>query len=556
MVKGSMGDERGSVAAVGDLDRPTRASRVRSLWPHLGFSALLSILFLTFLDNTVISAVLANVQSELHEGVSDLQWVVGAYALTFASLMLISGSLSDNFGRKKVMLIGVAIFCVGSIVCALAGSSSALVVGRVIMGVGAAGSEPGTLSMIRHIYPDPKLRARALGAWAAVSGLALAMGPVLGGALTGFWSWRAVFWFNLAFGGLAFVAAAVALPESSDPTRKAPDFLGFALGALTLAGATFATIAGETSGYRSRGIVTLYCVSALALALFILHERDAKNPMLNLNFFRRRPFVGSTFVAFASYFSIFSIFFFVALYLEVVAMSGAYNLAEDFCPLLGGMILSSIFTGRWVGVVGSRVPMMTGCLIAAVGVAMTDWVIGPGAGIATVGWTMGIAGIGFGIIVVPVTSTALTSIPAANSGMAASTTNTSRELGAVAGVAILGSIVNGQLTVNLTHRLAAVGIPAPDRAIVITAITTGTIGQQEKALSGHSSAAVRHIIHEVVQAAYAAFTNGLNVALTISCGLLLASALVAYFTGTREKAAALIIYGETTPERRSTPRTG
>lgn len=541
-------------AAADDLEAPTRAARLRSIFPHLGFCALLSILFLTFLDNTVISAVLANVQSQLHEGVSELQWVVGAYALTFASLMLISGSLSDNFGRKRVMLIGVAIFCAGSIVCALAGSSQALVVGRVIMGVGAAGSEPGTLSMIRHIYPNPKLRARALGAWAAVSGLALAMGPVLGGALTGFWSWRAVFWFNLAFGGLAFVAAAIALPESSDPTRKTPDFVGFALGALTLGAATFATIAGETSGYRSSGIVTLYCVSVITLVIFIVHERESKNPMLNLNFFRRRPFVGSTFVAFASYFSVFSIFFFVALYLEVVAMSGAYDLALDFLPLLGGMMISSIFTGRWVGVVGSRVPMMTGCLIAAVGVALTDWIIGPGAGLATVGWTMGIAGIGFGIIVVPVTSTALTSIPAANSGMAASTTNTSRELGAVAGVAILGSIVNGQLTVNLTQRLAAVGIPAPDRAIVITAITTGTIGQQEKALAGHSSAAVRHIINEVVKAAYAAFTNGLNVALTISCGLLLASALVAYLTGTREKTASLIIWGETVPERRSAPR--
>jgi len=554
MAKGSMGDERGSAVAVGGPG-DTRASRVRALWPHLGFSALLSILFLTFLDNTVISAVLANVQSQLHEGVSALQWVVGAYALTFASLMLISGSLSDNFGRKKVMLIGVAIFCVGSIVCALAYSTDVLVIGRVIMGIGAAGSEPGTLSMIRHIYPDHKRRARALGAWAAVSGLALAMGPVLGGALTGFWSWHAVFWFNLVFGGLAFVAAAVALPESADPTRKTPDFMGFALCALTLATATFATIAGESSGYRSSSIVTLYCVSVIALAIFIYYERDAKNPMLNLNFFKRRPFAGSTFVAFASYFSIFSIFFFVALYLEVVAMSGDYRLAEDFLPLLGGMMLASIFTGRWVGIVGSRVPMMTGCLVAAVGVALTDWIIGPGAGLATVGWTMGIAGIGFGIIVVPVTSTALTNIPAANSGMAASATNTSRELGAVAGVAILGSIVNGQLTVNLTHRLAAVGIPPPDRALVITAITTGTISQQEKALAGHSSAAVQHIIHVVVKAAYAAFTNGLNLALTISCALLLASALVACLTGTREGGASLIVYGETVPERRATPRT-
>jgi EmrB/QacA subfamily drug resistance transporter len=539
-----MSNESGSVTDASNHGFESKESGGRSLSAHFGFAALLSILFLTFLDNTVISAVLANVQSALHEGVSDLQWVVGAYALTFASLMLISGSLSDDFGRKKIMLIGVAIFCVGSIVCALANSATALVVGRVIMGVGAAASEPGTLSMIRHIYPDSRVRARALGVWAAVSGLALAMGPVLGGALTGFWSWHAVFWFNLAFGGLAFVAAAITLPESSDPTRKRPDFIGFALGALTIATATFATILGESVGYRTRWILVLYAVSIISLVIFILFESGAQNPMLDLNFFRNRSFAGSTFVAFASYFSIFSIFFFVALYLEVVAMSGAYNLAEDFLPLLGGMVLASLFTGRWVGTVGSRVPMMTGCVIAAVGVALTDFVIGPGAGLGTVGWTMGIAGIGFGIIVVPVTSTALTSIPAANSGMGASMTNTSRELGAVAGVAILGSIVNGQLTVNLTQRLAAVGIPPAYRAQVITAITTGTISQQERALSGHSSAAIKLIIHKVVEAAYAAFTNGLNLALTISCFLLLGSAVVAYFTGTAESPPGTNFFGQ------------
>jgi multidrug resistance protein len=358
-----MSNESGSVTDAGDPSTAQNGTRLRILSAHFGFTALLSILFLTFLDNTVISAVLANVQSALHEGVSDLQWVVGAYALTFASLMLISGSLSDNFGRKKVMLVGVGIFCAGSIVCALANSATMLVVGRVIMGVGAAASEPGTLSMIRHIYPDPRRRARALGVWAAVSGLALAMGPVLGGALTGFWSWHAIFWFNLAFGGLAFVAAAITLPESSHPTSARPDFIGFALGSLTIATATFATILGESVGYRTRWILTLYAVSIAALVTFIMFESGAKNPMLDLNFFRRRSFAGSTFVAFASYFSVFSIFFFVALYLEVVAMSGAYDLAEDFLPLLVGMVLASFFTGRWVGLVGSRVPMMTGCLV-------------------------------------------------------------------------------------------------------------------------------------------------------------------------------------------------
>ncbi|HEY5120090.1 MAG TPA: MFS transporter, partial [Acidimicrobiales bacterium] len=312
------------------------------------------------------------------------------------------------------------------------------------------------------------------------------------------------------------------------------DFIGFVLGTLMLGTATFATVAGESAGYFSGWILTLYAVSAATLVVFLFFEHRVTDPMLNLTFFRSRAFSGSTFVAFASYFSIFSIFFFVALYLEVVASSSAYALAQDFLPLLGGMVLASLFTGRWVGVVGSRVPMMTGCIIAAAGVLLTDLVISPQAGLSTVGWTMGIAGIGFGIIVVPITSTALTSVPAANSGMAASTTNTSRELGAVAGVAILGSIVNGQLTVNLTHRLAQVGIPAAYRSEIIAAVTTGSINAQAKGLNGKTSAAVQSIINTVVKAAYAAFAQGLDIALGISFGLLMVSALVAYGTGTME----------------------
>ena len=522
-----------STEAIGSTNR-TAPGVSRFHWSHFGFAALLSILFLTFLDITVISAVLSNVQSELHSSVSDLQWVVGGYALAFGSLMLICGSLGDNYGRKQIMLIGVAIFCAGSIVCAIATSSTELVIGRMIMGVGAAASEPGTLSMIRHIYPDPRPRARALGAWAAVSGLALAVGPVLGGILVGIWSWRAVFWFNLIFGAAAFVFASFGLPESKDPNRRPLDFYGFVLGAFTLGAATYATITGETYGYITSWIITLYVVSSLSLVAFILVERKVKYPMLNLSFFKLPAFAGSTFVALTSYFSILSIFFFVALYLEVVGSAGAYQLSQDFLPLLGGMVAASLFTGRWVGSVGSRLPMMVGCLVAAVGVFLTNSLITPSAGLATVGWTMGIAGIGFGILVVPVTSTALTSLPSENSGMAASITNTSRELGAVAGVAILGSIVNGQLTVQLTKRLIQIGIPANYRGEVITAITTGSVATKLKGLQ-HYGPAVQVIIHKVVQAAYQAFSHGLNLALSASFVLLLISAVVAYVTGTSER---------------------
>jgi EmrB/QacA subfamily drug resistance transporter len=514
-----------------------RHSIATGLRAHFSFGTLLAILFLTFLDNTIASAVLTSVQSKLHAGVSQLQWVVGGYALAFASLMLICGSLGDNFGRKRVMLIGVVIFCAGSLVCAFAGTPAELIAGRVVMGVGAAGSEPSTLSMIRHIYPDKRIRARALGAWAAVSGLALALGPVIGGVLVGLWTWRAVFWFNFIFGAVVIVMGAVALPESVNEIRRRIDWTGFLLAGVALGFATYATIAGETWGYYSGGVLTLYSIAGACFIAYFVVESTTTHPMLNVRWVRNRAFAGSAVIAFTSYFAIFSIFFFVALYLEVIGSVSAYTLARDFLPMLAGIVVAALYTGRWVGRIGSRVPMTLGCVLAGAGVLLTDVVISPTAGLSTLGWTMGLAGIGFGMIVVPVNSTALVSIPASSSGIAASTINTARELGAVTGVAILGSIVNGQLTVNLTHRLTQIGVPASFRQEIIEDVVTGTAASKASAESRGSSAAVRHIINEVVRAAYGAFTHGLNLALTVSGLMLLVSGAIAFSTGTAERSS-------------------
>ena len=493
------------------------------------------ILFLTFLDNTVASAVLTSVQAKLHANVSQLQWVVGGYALAFASLMLMFGALGDNFGRKRLMLIGVAIFCGGSIVCAISVNPSELVIGRVIMGIGAAASEPATLSMIRHIYPDHKARARALGAWAAVSGLALAMGPVIGGILVGIWSWRAVFWFNLLFGALAFIVAAIALPESVNAIRKSVDFAGFFFGAVILGTATFACIQGELSGYESGWVITLFIVSFLTVPIFYLCEKSAKSPMLELGFFRRKSFTGSAFIAFASYFSIFSIFFFVALYLEVVASVSAYGLALDFLPLLVASSWRRSSPAVGSGRIGSRVPMTVGCLLAGLGVILTSprsdptsacrYSVGPWESPASASASSSC----------PVNATALSILPASNSGMASSAVNTSRELGAVAGVAILGSIVNGQLTVNLTQRLIQLGIPASFRQLVISAVTTGQTSSAEAKLNPGDPQGLPGTINKVINAAYGALTHGLDIALIASALLLIVSAGVAYATGTSEK---------------------
>lgn len=500
-----------------------------SLRRKLGLATLLLVLFLTFMDNTVISVTLADVQSRLHTGVSQLQWVINGYALVFASFMLIFGALGDQFGRKRIMLAGVALFCEGSVLAALATDSNLLIAGRIVMGLGAAASEPGTLSMIRHVYPERRARARALGMWAAVSGLALALGPLIGGVLVGVWSFRAVFWFNLLFGLVALVGAFVILPESRNPVRFRLDVRGFLLGAGALSAAAFAVVQGESLGYASAEIEILFVASALLFAAFVLFEKRASNPVLDLSAFRKPAFAGSNFVAFCAYFGTFSIFFFVALYLQDVGTSSGYQTALDFVPMAAAMVIASALTGSWVARVGARIPMTIGCLLAGIGIIATDVVLTPSSGLSTLGWTLPIAGAGFGIAIVPVTSAALSSLAPEHSGMAASATNTSRELGAVAGVAILGSMVNGQLISNLVRELGAIGVPKAFQNQVITAVTTGTFNAQA-AGAAKSNPTIAKIVNEVTQAAYTAFGRGLDVALSVAGALMLVCAIVAAIT--------------------------
>lgn len=498
----------------------------------VALATLCAVLFLTFLDNTIVSVGLANIQSDEHASVSSLQWVVNGYALTFASFMLAAGSLGDLLGRKRMMLAGVAVFCGGSVVAATAPSTLWLIAGRVIMGLGAAASEPGTLSIIRHVYPDKGTRADALGVWAAVSGLALALGPVIGGTLVGLSDWRAIFWFNLVIGVAAFAMALAFVPESSDRRGQRIDIAGITLGVVTLGSLSVAVIQGESTGYSTPGILALFALGAVAAVAFVRTEARRKTPMLDVRLFRRPPFAASNFVALVSYFGLFSVFFFTALYLQVVGDASPYQAAVDFVPMAIGLILASVLTGPWVARRGPRVPMTVGCLIAATGILVTDAVLGPSTGFGTLGWALPLAGIGFGITLVPITSAALTVVEPERSGMAASCTNTSRELGAVFGVAVLGSIVNGKLTGELAARLRGIGIPPKFQSLVLQAVTNGGASSGGSAATAEHSKnpAVARIATKVVSAAYHAFGDGLHEALLISGILLLAGAVVAATT--------------------------
>ena len=490
----------------------------------VALAVLMLVLFLTFLDNTVVSVALGSVQSGLHAGVTSLQWVVSAYALAFAAAMLACGMVGDEFGRRRVMLAGVAVFCAGSVLCALAPTVQVLIAGRAVMGLGAAASEPGTLSMLRHLYPREQTRARAVGVWTAVCGLALAMGPVIGGALVGVWDWRAIFWFNLAFGAGALASGALVLPESADPDAHRVDLMGFVFGAAALSALIFAVISAETAGFGAVGVIALLCVSVVAGTAFLWWEGRAAHPLLDLRYLRVPRFVTANVVAFCAYFATFAVFFFTALYLAEVAGYTGYQIALIFLPMTVVMTAVSLLAGRWAGAVAPRWSICGGCLVFGTGLLLTAVTISPTPRYAPLAIALAVTGAGVGSTVVPITSAALSAVPPERSGMAASATNTSREVGAVIGVAVLGMLVNAELNAHLVASLHRLGIPANFQSIVISAVETGTLPSSGHA-AGAGPANEGKLVREVINAAYSAFYSGLHAALFLSAGLVLAAGL-------------------------------
>jgi EmrB/QacA subfamily drug resistance transporter len=498
----------------------------------LALAVLCVILFLTFLDNTVVSVALGDIQSQLHAGVSSLQWVVGAYALTFAGAMLGFGMVGDEFGRKRVMVIGIIIFCAGSILCARASSVGVLIAGRAVMGFGAAASEPGTLSMIRHVYTDERERSWALGVWTAVSGVALAMGPVIGGALIGSQGhWRNIFWFNLVVGALALVGALAVLPENADPDGHRVDIAGSVLSAGALTALAFAVIMAEGSSFGSPPVIVLLCVSAAAVVGFFWWEGRAPHPLLDLKFIRVPRFLVANVVAFCAYFATFAVFFFSALYLEEVAGYSGYQIALVFLPMMILLTAAALVAARWTVTVGPRATIFTGCLLFALGLLLTSFTISPNPGYLPLAAALSLTGIGVGFTVVPATSSALSAVPPERSGMAASTTNTSREVGAVTGVAVLGALVSAKLSADIIARLQALGLPKSISQIVINGVETGLVpaSGNTKGAGGAAGAGQGKLVQEVIQAAYNAFGSGLHAALYLSAIVVLAAGVFSFF---------------------------
>jgi EmrB/QacA subfamily drug resistance transporter len=492
-------------------------------------AALCAVLFLTFLDNTIVSVALGDMQTSLRAGVPSLQWIVNGYMLAFTGLMLTGGTLGDLLGRKKVMLGGIVLFCAGSLVGALAPDTRTLIVGRVVMGVGAAACEPGTLSLIRQIYTDRRERARALGVWTAVSGISLAFGPVLGGVLVAGAGWRGIFWFNLAFGAAMFAAAALTLPESSDREGRRLDLPGLVVGAVAVTGLTFAVIEGEDAGYGTWWVALLFAVAAVAAAAFVAIERRARDPVLPLQLFRNRTFSVATAVAFATSFGLFAVFFFTALYLQVVAGFSGWRIALQFTAMSVAMVVAGVAAGKWTAARGPREPMAAGCLLAGGAMFGVDALLDPNVSFAPLAAALAGVGFGLGLALVAVTAAVLAIVPVERSGMAASTVNTSRQFGGVLAVAILGAVVNAQIVGELGRKLAELKVPEAFRSLVIDAVTHGGLPANAAGAAAANPIAAAYFsqIGPVIAAAKEAFGHGLHAALVVAAGILLAASVTA-----------------------------
>jgi EmrB/QacA subfamily drug resistance transporter len=500
------------------------AATVRYGGRSLALAVLCVVLFLTFLDNTIVSVALGNVQTQLHAGVAGLQWVVGAYALTFAGAMLGFGMVGDEFGRKRVMIIGIVIFLAGSVLSALAPNTGVLIAGRAVMGFGAAASEPGTLSMLRHVYTDERERGWAVGVWTAVSGVALAFGPVVGGALVGIWDWRAIFWFNLIVGAIALVLCAWVLSENADPDAHRVDIGGSLFGAAAISALAFAVIEGESAGFGSAEVIALFSVCVAGIVGFFWWESRVAHPLLDLKFLRVPGFLTANVVAFCAYFATFAVFFFTALFLNEVAGNSGYKIALIFLPMTVLMVLASVLASRWVAAVGLGWSILVGSVLFAAGLVLTALTISPRPSYVPLAAALALSGIGVGSTVVPATSSALSSVPPERSGMAASATNTSREIGAVTGVAVLGALVAARLSSDITARMQELGISKELQKFVINAVESGsTPPTGSKAYVAYGKEG-----QEVINAAYSAFQSGLHASLYLGAALVLAAGIFSF----------------------------
>jgi EmrB/QacA subfamily drug resistance transporter len=426
------------------------------------------------LDTTIANVALPSIQKALHAPVSGLQWVVDAYTLVIACLLMFSGSVADRFGRRRVFQVGLGLFSLGSLLCGLAPSLGALVAFRALQAVGGAMLNPVAMSIIATTFADPKERVRAVGTWGAVAGLGGACGPVLGGLLVSGLGWRSIFWVNVPIGALAIYLTRRFVPESRAARGRRFDPLGQLLVVTFLGPVTAAVIEGPRHGWSSPFIVTLFVLAAVSVFGLVVVERRRSDPLVDMRFFRSPAFSGAAVIALFALMTVGGFLFLNTLYLQDVRGYSALHAGLLTIPMAAAGAACAMISGRIVAARGPRLAFSLAGLLLTAG---TGLLIGTGP--ETSVWYLVLAyllfGAGFGLVGTPMTNTALSGMPRDQAGVAGAIASTCRQTGGAIGVAVCGSIVAGSSAgfLSASHAAWAVLAGCGGATVLFGLLSTG-----------------------------------------------------------------------------------
>jgi EmrB/QacA subfamily drug resistance transporter len=401
-------------------------------------------LFIVGLDVTIVNIALPSIQRDFHASVSDLQWTIDMYSLVIACLLMLSGSMADRFGRRRIFQIGLLLFVLGSLLCSVAPGLGWLVAFRGLQAVGGSMLNPVAISIIANTFTDPKERGKAMGVWGSVFGLSLALGPVLGGLLVSGIGWRSIFWINVPIGIAVIVLTQLFVPESKAAKVRRLDPFGQALVVVVLGSLTYAIIEGPRRGWTSPLILGLFVLTAVGVVALARVELRRREPLIDMRFFRSAPFAGASLIAIFAFFALGGFLFLNTLYLQDVRHYSALQSGLLTLPMAAMLFVFARISGSIVGSRGPRLPLVIAGVPLAVGaVLLTQLSLHTSIYYLIVAYL--IIGVGCGLVNAPISSTAVSGMPLDQAGVAGAIASTSRQVGSALGVAVTGSIVVGGL---------------------------------------------------------------------------------------------------------------
>jgi EmrB/QacA subfamily drug resistance transporter len=480
-------------------------------------AAMCFALFMIMLDNTVVNVALPSIQRDLHASISSLEWTVNAYTLTFAVLLVTGGRMGDIFGRRTMFLFGVIVFALSSAFIGFAPNQEVLVAGRAIQGIGAAFMMPGTLSIISDAFP-PEERGRAIGTWAGVSGLALAIGPVVGGALTEYVSWRAIFFLNLPVAAGAVAVTLFAARNSRDETvERSVDYPGIAALSVGLTALILALIEGNRWGWGSTEIVALFATAVIGLIAFVLIETHRRVPMVDFRFFKSRTFAGANLVAIVISFAMLAQFFFMALYMQNILGFSALEAGVRFLPSTVMIIIIAPIAGRMADKIGPKPLIMAGLSILALSLFLQSQIT-VDSGYGTLLPAFVLLGIGIALTMSPMSTAAMNAVDVTKAGVASGVLSMGRMVGGSLGVAVTGALFQSSFHNRLDELMGGTTKATSDK--LFEAVSSG----QSSQIHGADG---KQMISDAHDAFIHALTGSMKLSLAVVvAGLVLAASLM------------------------------